>query len=66
MILVFYVCNNDDNKQKVEGCYDKLHKVRMLLNLVNYKPETEYCLAMDEMIIPFSQAQPQGLPEQKT
>lgn len=54
---MFHASNNDDERKKGEDGYDRLHKIRHILERLNEKfqeaTEMEPCLAVDEMMIPF-------------
>lgn len=57
IISLFHASNNDDEKKKGEDGYDRLYKIRHILDRLNEKfqeaTEMEPCLAVDEMMIPF-------------
>lgn len=57
IISLFHAANNDDEKKKGQDGYDRLYRVRPVLQRLNKNflnsAEMEPCLAVDEMIIPF-------------
>ncbi|KAL3222868.1 hypothetical protein MRX96_028300 [Rhipicephalus microplus] len=57
IISLFHAANNDDEKKKGQDRYDRLYRVRPVLQRLNKNflnaAEMEPCLAVDEMIIPF-------------
>ncbi|KAH8021364.1 hypothetical protein HPB51_015511 [Rhipicephalus microplus] len=57
IISLFHAANNDNMKKKGEDGYDRLYRVRLVLEVLNKNvlgaAEMETCLAVDEMIIPF-------------
>lgn len=61
VISMLHASNNDEEKKKGEDGYDKLHKIRHILERLNEKfqeaTEMEPCLAVDEIMIPFKSRQ---------